>query len=422
MRHTHFSPGAHGRFAARPGPGPAPAVLIPPDEHMGLDIARSLAGRAVPVYGLDGGPPSPARYSRCCRFVRSPRLQGGEAAYLQHLLDFGRSLHRPAVLFPLSDEHALFCSRHRDALQERFELVLADPAMLESLSSKHGLALLAERYGIPAPKTIFVTSCAEADAAARRIPYPAILKPVEGSSWHTPLAEKTLRQGLLGSRAKVVLCRDAAELRSAYRMVAPLSPRLIVQEVIPGEDSRLAYISFYLDRLSRPLGLFAGRKLRVIPIGFGSASYVRSFRDPALEEPALRLLAATGYRGLGGIEFKKDPRDETYKLIEFNTRFGMWDGLSVRCGVDLPWLAYRDTLHLPVEPQTAWREGVIWLDWQRDLRAALEYWRRGLLSPGGWLRSLRGEKMWAIYSRRDWGPGAAFTFSLIRKLWRRVSG
>ena len=33
-------------------------------------------------------------------------------------------------------------------------------------------------------------------------------------------------------------------------------------------------MSAYLDRQSRPLAVFAGRKLRVVPTGFGSASYV----------------------------------------------------------------------------------------------------------------------------------------------------
>ena len=410
------------KSAARPAAGPAPVVLIPPDEHMGLDIARSLAGHGVPVYGMDDDLRSPARYSRFCRVVPGAGLQAGEQAFLGRLLSFGRSLGRPAVLFPLSDEHVLFCSRHRESLLGVYELVLADPGTLERLTSKQGLAELAEQHRIPSPRTAFVDSEAGIERAARLVPFPAILKPVEGASWHTPLAERALRGSRFDGRAKVLLCRTPAELLASWRTAAVFDPRLIVQEVIPGEDSRLAYISFYLDRDSRPLGLFAGRKLRVIPTGFGSASFVRSFRDPRLEEAALRLLSAVRYRGLGGIEFKLDPRDDTYKLIEFNTRFGMWDGLGTRCGMDLPWVAYLDTVGEKVEPCLEWRQGVIWLDWQRDLRAALEYWRKGELSPAEWLRSLRGEKMWAIYSLRDWKPGAFFTLQLARRFGRRLIG
>ena len=99
--------------------------------------------------------------------------------------------------------------------------------------------------------------------------------------------------------------------------------------------------------------------------------YGRSFHDPELDEVSLRLLSATGYKGLGGVEFKKDPRDECYKLIEFNTRLGLWDCFGMRCGVDIPYIAYCDALEQPVTPQRTYREGMFWVDFQRDARAFL---------------------------------------------------
>jgi predicted ATP-grasp superfamily ATP-dependent carboligase len=95
----------------------------------------------------------------------------------------------------------------------------------------------------------------------------------------------------------------------------------------------------------------------------------------------------------------------------------MWDGLGVRCGVDTPYVAYRDTLHMPVEPQRTYRENVIWVDWQRDLRAFWMYHKQERLTLSQWLRSLRGEKMWAIYSKEDWKPGVAFTFNMLQDMW-----
>jgi len=175
-----------------------------------------------------------------------------------------------------------------------------------------------------------------------------------------------------------------------------------------------------MDRQSRPLAIFAGRKDRVIPIGFGSASFVHSFYEPELIKAGLRVFQGIRYQGQGGIEFKKDPRDETYKLIEVNTRFGMWDGLGARCGVDFAYIAYCDALRLPIEASLKFRHGVIWLDWQRDLRAAFAYCRKGKLTWRAWLASLRGEKMWAIYSLADPLPGFFFTISLARIFFARL--
>ncbi len=399
---------------------PVPVVLTPLDEHMGLDIARALHKRGIPVHGVDHDPHAVGRYSNACRFTRSPDPQKDARGYVDFLVNFSKQFECKPVLIPLSDEHVLTISRNRDPLKPHYEFVMPPAETIEALCTKSGLIEVTRALNIPAPATHFPKSTADAEHIARHIPYPALIKPGESPQWHDPLVERELRRGLLDGRAKVVLCPNAEDLLAAYRRLAAINPDLIIQEVIPGEDSRLYYVSFYMNRQSQPLAAFSGRKDRVIPIGFGSASFVHSYYDPALIEMGLRVFQGMGYQGLGGIEFKKDPRDETYKLIEVNTRFGMWDGLGARCGVDLGYIAYCDTLKLPVDPQLNFRTGVIWMDWQRDLRAAVAYIRMRVLTWGAWLKSFRGEKMWAIYSVSDPLPGIFFTFRLVRIFLARL--
>jgi len=400
-----------------------PAVVTPLDSHMGLDIARSLGRRGIQVYGIDTltDESLPGIHSKYCKFVRSPdpEKENGEA-YIQFILEFGKKLTTKAVLYPLSDKHVLLISRHRAELQSYYDFVMPDHETIEKLTTKNGLQCIATQYNIPAPKSIEKIKKNEIEQIAQQITYPAILKPTESTLWHSPQIVKILSNGFINARAKVILCNTPSELIQAYQRVANINDNLIVQEVIPGEDNRLVYFSFYLNRQSRPIGIFAGRKFRVIPVGFGSASYVRSYFDPELVNIGLKLLSATNYQGLGGIEFKKDPRDEHYKLIEFNTRFGMWDGLSVKCGVDLPYISYCDTLNLPIEPKCTYREDMIWVDWQRDVRAASTYIHNGQLTLKQWLHSLQGDKMWAIYSKDDWRPGVYFTLILAYRLIERV--
>ncbi len=400
---------------------PVPVVVTPLDEHMGLDIARSVGRRGIPVYGIDPDPNAVGRVSKYCKLVVCPDPKKSEQDYIQFLVDWGKTLGSKAVLYPLSDDMALLCSRERQRLQPYYECVMPDHATMVKLSTKKGLAAAAQECDIPAPHTVTPSDSREVETVAKHLAYPVILKPVESAYWHAPEIASLLREHALSGRAKVVLCREASELVQAYGRIAAHDDRMIIQEMIPGPDENLVYISFYLDRQSKPLAIFAGRKLRVLPVGFGSASYVRSFRDPELERVALQLLSGVRYQGLGGIEFKQDTRDGRYKLIEFNTRFGMWDGLGVRSGVDTPYIAYQDTLCRPVEPQLTYRENVIWVDWQRDIRAFWIYRRQGRLTLGQWLQSLRGDKMWAIYNRDDWRPGVAFTRHLLELWWSRVT-
>ena len=64
-----------------------PAVVTPLDEHMGLDIARSLGPHGIPVYGVDAHPDAVGRFSKHIRFLTCPDPERDEASYLQFILD-----------------------------------------------------------------------------------------------------------------------------------------------------------------------------------------------------------------------------------------------------------------------------------------------------------------------------------------------
>jgi D-aspartate ligase len=396
-----------------------PAVVMPADRPASLGIARSLGRRGIPVHGIDADPRAIGMVSRYLRPCALPNGDDSDENRLQCLVDLGKKLGK-AVLYPVSDDEVILCSRERDELGKYYLYVMPDHATVESLVSKDGLHEAARRCGVQAPQMSQPQSDAEWEALSGRLYYPVILKPAFSTSWLRPEVIDLLRDSPLSSPPKVALCRSREELLETYRRIAHYDPRMIVQEVIGGQDERLAYFCFYLDRQSRPLGVFAGRKLRVLPVGFGSATYVRSFRDEELERVSLQLLTGSEYRGLGGVEFKKDPRDERYKLIEFNARFGMWDTLSIRCGIDLPYIAYCDAQGLPVKPQHGYREGVMWVDFQRDVRAFILYNRRRQLGLGDWLRSLRGEKDWAVYAGDDWKPALISTAKLLERPWSSI--
>jgi D-aspartate ligase len=320
-------------------------------------------------------------------------------------------------LFPVRDDDVLLCSRHRQELFKHYAFIMPSHEIVEALVTKDGLQRMAEASLVEAPRMFVPGSREELAAKLNDLPYPVILKPVFSPSWLRVEITSLLREGPLSNPPKVALCRDPGELMRTYDRIAAFDDRMIVQEVIPGEDERLAYCCFYVDRERRPRAVFAGRKLRILPVGFGSASYVRSFHDPDLERVTLRLLAGTGYRGLGGVEFKKDARDGRYKLIEFNARFGLWDSLATRCGMDIPYLAYQDALGRTIETRTDYRDGVPWLDSQRDIRAFLIYRRLGRLKTSDWLRSLAGEKAWAVYAPDDRKPGLIATLHLFDRPW-----
>ncbi|HUT35669.1 MAG TPA: hypothetical protein VNE39_19420 [Planctomycetota bacterium] len=376
----------------------APAVVLYMS-YLGLGLVRALGREGVRVFALDPHPDALGMNSRYCQPVVTPDIKQDEARYLEFLLDFGRRLPAKAVLYPTGDPTVVLLSREREVLSQYYHFVMPDHATVLKLLTKDGLDAVAREHGIPAPRTAIPADRAAVEAAARDLQFPVLLKPAESHAWKAKAIVD-----LIGVGTKVIPCSSPEELLVQYDRIAAHNPNVIVQELVPGEDERLVYFCFYVGRDGEPLGVFAGRKRRVLPPGLGSASFAETMADPALTDVALRLLRAVDYRGLGGVEFKLDPRDNTYKLIEFNVRFGLWDALGARCGVNLAHLAWRDALGLPVEPQVRCRTGVKWVSMQRDLSAFRLYRRQGKLTTWRWLRSLAGEKMWAVLAWDDLAP------------------
>jgi hypothetical protein len=50
------------------------------------------------------------------------------------------------------------------------------------------------------------------------------------------------------------------------------------------------------------------------------------------------------------VEFKRDPRDCAYKLMEVNPRLWQWHSLAAACGVNLAQIAHRDVADEPQKP------------------------------------------------------------------------
>jgi D-aspartate ligase len=77
-------------------------------------------------------------------------------------------------------------------------------------------------------------------------------------------------------------------------------------------------------------------------------------------EQGLALLRALDFHGISQVELMRDPRDGRYKLLEVNPRLWQWHSLAAACGVDLPWIAYRDLVGDPLPPARMHGDGKRW--------------------------------------------------------------
>jgi D-aspartate ligase len=72
----------------------------------------------------------------------------------------------------------------------------------------------------------------------------------------------------------------------------------------------------------------------------------RRWTSRFLEELSERFLRAIDYYGLVELEYKLDPRDSQYKLLDVNARTWGYHSLGAQAGVDFSYMLYSDQIGL----------------------------------------------------------------------------
>lgn len=384
-----------------------PALVVGADNTTGLQTARLLAARGIPVIGLAAD-----RGHYCCRtraldrVVATPTSGAGLVATLDRLAD---ELDGPAVLVPCTDASVATVARARPYLPMSLRMSLPDADVVDTLLRKDTFAQHAARHGIPIPPTHLVTDSRTAAQVPAAIGFPCVVKPpVKTPAW----------QRLVG---KVATIATEAEWRERWASLHALARPLVVQAWVPGgEDQLISCNAFAFADGGEPI-TFVSRKLRQWPRGTGTTSLGEVVDEPAVADLTRRLLATVPYHGLLYLEVK---RTATGGLVVIEPNVGRPTGrsaLAEACGVELVHNLYRDALGLPPVPSQLRRTDVKWIHWRRDLQAAAAARRAGELGLATWVRSVRGPKARAVLDLRDPGPGLGELRHTLRRARRSAA-
>ncbi len=318
---------------APPAQGGPPAVVVDVGWVNGLAAIRSLGRAGATVYAVDHRPWALGFRSRYATRLVSPDPAVYEDAFVACLAKLGETLERAAPFFATHDAGLNAAARHQDELAANFLFPFPGRETMERIQNKRTQLEAAEAAGVDIPGTGHPRTAGDARALARELGFPVLVKPAD------PVGFKRVH------KRQAFRCESEAELEKAFAKAEPYEP--MVQELIPGGDDELYTLGSYLDASGVPLGLFSGRKLRQTPPNVGTCRVGEAVWVQEVVDAGLRLLAAVGFRGLSQVEFKRDPRDGRFKLMEINPRLFQWHGLAAACGVDLPAIAYWDLLGSP---------------------------------------------------------------------------
>ena len=387
---------------------PVPVVVLG-EGVTALGVLRAFGRKGIPVHAPCSRK-DPMRHSRFFRplpgFVSADgRGLAADPAPLAEALQ-ASGLER-AVLCACSDHFCAAVAALPPALDERFPRCMPASATLDVLQDKGHFAELLARIGVAHPFTRLVRRPGDVDDidGSREL----FLKPRDSQRFFKTFGVKAFRVA------------SAADARQRLGQTAAHDLEMVLQEYIPGSADNHYFVDGYRDRGGKVRVAFARRRLRIFPPDFGNSTAMVSIA-PEEARQAIddldRLLAETGYLGIFSAEFKRDPRDGVYRILEVNTRPWWYVDFAVRSGADVCELMYRDALGEPLPALPPYEVGSRCVYPYYDLHALKHLRGQGMPYPWTrWARELWGAKQ-PIFALDDPLPGiysALTTFGWLPK-------
>ena len=265
-------------------------------------IASALASKAT----------DPARFSRhVCAVLPALDPLAQEAELVEELCRFAAAQpERPALIYQ-NDAALLLVSRHRERLAEVLRFPVASAELVEALVDKERFSALAAQHDLPVPVTARIGPDDDGEALAPAPP--VIVKPLTRS----PLWSELEPEG------KAVRADTPEELRAIRDRVIELGLEALVQELVPGPESRIESYHAYLRGDGSVLGEFTGRKIRTFPLEYGFSTAVEVTPIDDVRDLGRRVFDRLGLTGVAKADFKRAP-DGSLRLQEINPRFNLW--------------------------------------------------------------------------------------------------
>lgn len=395
-----------------------PVLVLDADQPSALAIVRSLSRRGLQVSvaaSLPGALAGRSRHAREALVYPDPLREAAGfvdwLAALQAARGFG-------LVVPVTERSLVPLARERARFDAQLLAIAPNDALEQALDKERTVAL-AQRLGIPVPRSTLVTRIEELAEAASAHAFPVVVKPARSVGQHA------------GGRVQLTVryARNLNELQAQVRDALRYGS-VLLQEYFRGDGVGIELIA---DR-GTLRHVFQHRRLHEVPLtGGGSSLRISDPVVPALRDAAAALMRALGWHGVAMVEFKHDPQTGDFRLMEINGRFWGSLPLAVAAGADFPAMLHELMTSGQVAERPPARTGVVCrqlardIDWlEHVLRKAAPQGLVTLPSRGQVLRdtllAFSPRHHFDVQSLGDPVPGLVDLGRIARHQWQRMAG
>ncbi len=360
----------------------------------GLGVERNLGRNGIKVH-LVLEKKDITIYSKYCnKYYIVPKIYQDIEDLKSFLTKMRHRLNHPAVIFPTSDISALNLSAIREDEEDGSYYFSIPPRdALETLVEKKRFYRSLANKRVPHPRTFLDIN--ETHGISNELSYPVFLKPSVSQTFYRLFR----RKGFIAATEKDLLRYLALAKRFKID--------IMIQEIIPGPPTNHIFIDGYMDCNSTLKAIFARRRLRMWPLSFGNSTVCESIPISEVtiaKETIIEYLHSIDYSGIFSAEFKRDERDNLYKLLEINARSWWYNSFPAKCGVNIVLMAYLDQIGKDLGYIEDYEIGFKLIYLIDDLKSSVTLLTKNRFRPKEWASGLIGKRDWALFAEDDLRP------------------
>ena len=275
-----------------------------------------------------------SKYANAKHLVPSYRDQW---RYVEKTLEISND-HSYNIIIPVGLESFKAFSEYQDQIPDTIKVPLPPRKSMDIASSKDKTFEHAHAIGIDIPETIKVgdTRNRELVSFIKKVGFPVVLK------------------GSLCGVDNLRYCNNTKELVEALTWLLRFENLVVCQEYIKGGTH--GFYTYY--HAGRMFASFMHERIKEFPITGGPSAVAKSYRDHELESISKKLLDSLDWNGPAMVEWKRDEKDDKYKLIEINPKLWGSLDLTIQSGVNIPMLMVKAMLAEDIEPILTYRDTV----------------------------------------------------------------
>lgn len=379
------------------------AVIVGADHPTGLGTGRALVNEGINLVGLCSTTISPYCRSRIWNKIIITSINSDH--FLNNLIAIGRNIVGQKVLFPCQDSIVQVVSQNRDILKQYFEFVLPEKSSVNMLLDKTSFHEWASKHGFMVPDSYVAESYHELESILNKATYPVILKPfVRTELWDQ-----------VSPNNKVIKLNDKKDVEYVNFDIFDVSPKVLIQQWIPGRDTDVHFCLEYFDRKGRELAYYTGRKIFQWPIGFGSTAAAIGNVNNEIHEITKAVFRKAEFCGLGSLEFRQNQIDKEYYIIEPTVgRNDLQSFVSVAGGVNITKIAFFDAIGSWQKTSSIKQQKGVWIAEEPLLDAIRSQQKANLFKYKELFQLVAGKKSFAIFDIKDPMPFLVFVFHKLK--------